>query len=97
MNKLQFHNKKVLKLTNVLKYKILIDEEMIEGESRMRVKHKKRMKRVLAMILTAAITLQTGFSPVASAATGSETAKAGSSTVEMDVILQKEAVWKIQL
>lgn len=27
MNKLQFHNKKVLKLTNVLKYKILIDEE----------------------------------------------------------------------
>lgn len=57
---------------------------MIEGESRMRVKHKKRMKRVLAMILTAAITLQTGFSPVASAATGSETAKAGSSTVEMD-------------
>lgn len=50
----------------------------------MRVKHKKRMKRVLAMILTAAITLQTGFSPVASAATGSETAKAGSSTVEMD-------------
>lgn len=30
MNKLQFHNKKVLKLTNVLKYKILIDEESFD-------------------------------------------------------------------
>lgn len=30
MNKLQFHNNKVLKLTNVLKYKILIDEESFD-------------------------------------------------------------------
>lgn len=49
----------------------------------MRVKHKKRMKRVLAMLLTAAITLQTGFSPVASAAASSQATEAGSSIVEM--------------
>ena len=30
MNKLQFHNNKVLKLTNVLKCKILIDEESFD-------------------------------------------------------------------
>lgn len=30
MNKLKFHNNKVLKLTNVLKYKILIDEESFD-------------------------------------------------------------------
>lgn len=30
MNKLQFHNNKVLKLTNVLKYKILLDDESFD-------------------------------------------------------------------
>ena len=30
MNKLQFHNSKVLKLTNVLKYKILLDDESFD-------------------------------------------------------------------
>ena len=46
----------------------------------MRGKYKKRMKRALAILLTAAIVLQTGFSPVARAATSSQTTESGSNT-----------------
>lgn len=48
----------------------------------MRGKHKEQMKRVLAILLTAAIVLQTGFSPTASAAVSGQTTETGSGALK---------------